>query len=96
MTQVRLSTELGVAQETVSAYENGKHDPSLRSLLQMAALFDASSDYILGRSDIRRPTKDTALGKEEGLLLSLYGRLTPVQKAKALAYVEGLADQEGT
>lgn len=32
MTQVRLSVELGVAQETVSAYESGKHYPSVATL----------------------------------------------------------------
>ena len=29
ITQVRLSTELGVAQETISAYEQGRHLPSV-------------------------------------------------------------------
>lgn len=31
ITQVRLSTELGVAQETISAYEQGRHLPSVTS-----------------------------------------------------------------
>lgn len=30
ITQLRLSLELEVSQETVSAYENGKHLPSLK------------------------------------------------------------------
>lgn len=36
ITQLRLSLELEVSQETVSAYENGKHLPSLKSLIKMA------------------------------------------------------------
>lgn len=39
MTQVKLSTELGVSQETVSAYESGKHYPSIPNLLKMSELF---------------------------------------------------------
>ena len=49
MTQVRLSIELGVSQETVSAYENQKHYPSFLQLQKMSSIFHASIDYIMGR-----------------------------------------------
>ena len=45
MTQVRLSIELEVSQETVSAYEKGKHYPSVDVLMKLAEIFDASIDY---------------------------------------------------
>lgn len=35
MTQLRLSIELGVTQETVSAYENEKHFPTVQILLKV-------------------------------------------------------------
>ena len=35
MTQVRLSIELEVSQETVSAYEKGKHYPSVEVLMKL-------------------------------------------------------------
>lgn len=54
MTQLRLSIELEVSQETVSTYEIGKHYPSARSLIRMAELFDASTDYILGLNPVRK------------------------------------------
>ena len=53
ITQLRLSLELEVSQETVSAYENGKHLPSLKSLIKMADIFHVSTDYLIGRSDVR-------------------------------------------
>ena len=53
MTQVRLSIELEVSQETVSAYENQKHYPSFLQLSRMSTLFNASIDYIMGLSDVR-------------------------------------------
>lgn len=52
ITQLRLSLELEVSQETVSAYENGKHLPSLKSLIKMADIFHVSTDYLIGRSDV--------------------------------------------
>lgn len=56
MTQVRLSVELGVSQETVSSYEKQKHYPSFAQLLKMTTIFHASIDYIMGLSDIRNPS----------------------------------------
>lgn len=95
MTQVRLSTELGVAQETISAYESGKHYPSVQSLLKMSELFGASCDYILGVSNIRKPVKEGLLPNDEAGLLYQYRKLGSIQKAKAAAYLEGLAEQVG-
>lgn len=53
ITQVRLSTELGVAQETISAYEQGRHLPSVTSLMKLSVILDASMDYIMMKSDVR-------------------------------------------
>ena len=53
MTQIKLSTELEVSQETVSGYESGRHNPSVAVLLKLVDLFHVSSDYILGISDNR-------------------------------------------
>lgn len=39
MTQIRLSIELSLSQETVSAYENGKHYPSVENLIKMSKIF---------------------------------------------------------
>jgi Predicted transcriptional regulators len=43
ITQVRLSTELGVAQETISAYEQGRHLPSVSSLMKLSSGYVAVS-----------------------------------------------------
>lgn len=90
MTQIRLSIELGVSQETVSAYEKGKHYPSVAMLLKLSQLLHASCDYILGLSSIRFPAE--ALGSSEQRLLALYRSLPPLKQEKLLSYLEGLAD----
>ena len=93
MTQVRLSIELGVAQETVSAYESGKHYPSVATLIKLSRLFDASCDYILGLSDVRQPggigTPDAAAQR----LLAQYQRLDERKRERLAAYLDGLSAQ---
>lgn len=91
MTQVRLSIELEVSQETVSAYENQKHYPSFVQLVKLSRLFHASIDYIMGLSDVRTPVtaaEDPALRR----LLDLGARLESRQRELALAYLQGLLD----
>lgn len=72
ITQLRLSLELEVSQETVSAYENGKHLPSLKSLIKMADIFHVSTDYLIGRSDVRKPSATSPLPNEDIALLDCF------------------------
>jgi len=90
MTQVRLSIELSVSQETISAYEIGKHYPSVKSLLRMSELFDASIDYIMGLTSIRKTVAEKILSDDEVRLISLYRKLDTVRKEKSQSYLEGM------
>ena len=90
MTQVRLSIELEVAQETISAYEHGKHYPSINSLIKMMDIFITGIDYIMGFSDIRNPVK--TLTDNEQIILNMYKTLSAQNRELALAYIQGLYD----
>lgn len=93
MTQVRLSIELEVSQETVSAYENQKHYPSFIQLSKMSGLFHASIDYIMGLSDVRNPVNvytDSNLSRLVGLIPQLTGK----QVELVCAYIQGMLDME--
>lgn len=92
MNQVRLSVEIGVSQETISAYEIGKHYPSVESLIKMSRLFSASFDYILGFSDIRLPQQENCLQNDEMKALALYRSLDTIQRNKATSYMQGMLD----
>lgn len=91
MTQVRLSIELEVAQETISAYENGKHYPSVQSLIKLMQIFNTGIDYIMGFSDVRFPVE--RLNNDEQLLLNYYKHLPEHKKELALAYLKGLIEK---
>ena len=95
MTQVRLSTELGVSQETISAYEISKHYPSAKQLMKLAELFSASIDYILGLSDVRNPVNLKDLASEEIEHLHQFRKLTSIQKKQINAYMQALLDNRG-
>lgn len=92
ITQIRLSIELEVTQETISAYENGKHLPSLPALIKLSDLFHTSMDYIMKRTDHRVHLENSNLRPDEVRLLTYFKMLGPVQKEKALSYLQGLSD----
>ncbi len=94
MTQVRMSIELKVSQETISSYESGKHYPSVSNLIKLAALFHTSCDYILGLSNVRMPYLKNELKEDEIILLEQYCRLDERGKQLLFAYLEGVLDRQ--
>ena len=52
--QVRLAQELNVSKQTVSNWENGNILPSVDMLIRISAVFNVSTDYILGLESIPR------------------------------------------
>lgn len=98
ITQLQLSIALEVTQETISAYEHNRHLPSLSALMKMSDIFDASMDYIMGMSDVRRPISDadTSISDVENRnrLLYYYQKLGNKNKMLLLAYAQGLMDSQ--
>lgn len=48
MTQADLSKKLGVTRSSVNAWEMGISAPSTQYLVELAKIFDVSTDYLLG------------------------------------------------
>ena len=55
ITQVELASVIKVKQETISAYESGKAQPSADILIKIANYLNTSCDYLLGRIDDDSP-----------------------------------------
>ena len=51
LTQKELATYLGLTSNSICEWENQRSEPSMASILKMCALFDVSTDYLLGRTD---------------------------------------------
>ena len=98
LSQLQLSIELEVTQETISAYEHSKHLPSVTALMKMSQLFGVSMDYIMGISDVPQIAISfgSSLADEEqkNLLLLYYRKLGDKNRAKLLSYAQGLLDSE--
>lgn len=60
MKQIELAKMLHIKQNTLSQYENGQREVPLNILMQVALIFNTSTDYVLGLTDEKAPYKRTA------------------------------------
>ena len=67
LTQAALGEELGLSEPTVCMYERGEREPSFNTLCRLADFFGVTTDYLLGRSDIRWPYTQTPDGMVIGI-----------------------------
>lgn len=94
MTQVNLSVNLGIAQETISGYEIGKSYPSADILIKMADILHTSTDYLLDRTNTDIPIKliKSELTANELNLINSYRNLSTDNQHKLLGYIEALKE----
>ena len=92
MSQIELSTKIEISQETISAYENGKAFPSIKTLIKIAKALNTSTDYLLGLSKFDIPSYYVYTNNEieESIFLNIYSKLTYEEKTKVRGYMEGL------
>lgn len=53
--QLALCEKLSIEQSTLSNYENGRRIPKPDMIVKMADIFGVSTDYLLGKTDMRTP-----------------------------------------
>ena len=63
LTQTYMAKLLNVNQRTYSRYETGEHEISLASLSKIADFYTVSTDYLLDRTDIKKPYPKSKLPK---------------------------------
>ncbi len=51
VSQVKLSIDLGLSQNSISRYENGIRQADYETLIKFADYFNVSVDYLLERTD---------------------------------------------
>lgn len=86
-----LSVELEVSQEAISQYISGKIKPKTSTIIQMAKIFNTSTDYLLDITDNPNPS-DFKLTEQENNLLNNYKILSTEEKIKVDAYVQAILD----
>jgi repressor LexA len=53
LTQIELSTKVGISKSSISMYEANSRKPELETLEAIADYFNVNMDFLLGKSDIR-------------------------------------------
>lgn len=93
LNQVGLGLKLNISQKMISAYENGTHQPSIDTLVQLAELFNVSVDYIVGISNIKTPAEKFSkdgLTPNEIELLDVFKKLDNNTQQKAIGMLLAL------
>ena len=55
LTQEEFAQKIGYTRTAISAWEIGRNEPSNDDMVKLANYFNVSTDYLLGKSDIRNP-----------------------------------------
>lgn len=98
LSQARLAKVLGITQDSISLWENGKRFPDTQYITKLADFFGVSTDYLLGRSDelgyvtMQNFPAPPALSNEETELLARFREMDRAQKVRVMAYCEGMSD----
>ena len=84
ISQQVLADFIGISQQSINHYENHDTEPDIAVLCRMAEYFDTSVDYLVGRTEIRRPMEETSffhLNGEESSVVRRYRLLGKSEKA---------------
>lgn len=78
MTQPMLAEKMNVSQSTVTSWENDRRNVSGDDLVKLAKLFNVSTDYLLGKTEIKEPLKTKqAEITDEQVIMTFEGK--PIQ-----------------
>ncbi|GAK12206.1 helix-turn-helix domain-containing protein [Geomicrobium sp. JCM 19039] len=53
LSQTFVAEKIGVKNNTLSGYESGRREPDSTTLNKLADFYEVTSDYLLGRSDVK-------------------------------------------
>ena len=71
MSQKEFAQIFGIAQNTLSQYENEKRDPDTSLLIQISDYFHVTVDYLLGNSDSKSPVNNSPT--DDDIKFALFG-----------------------
>ena len=82
ISQQQLAVILGVSQQSIHKYENGRVEPDITMLCAMADFFHCSIDYLVGRSNQREQhvPQQYHLSYDEALLVDYFRSLSDAER----------------
>lgn len=86
-----IAIELGVSQEALSQYINGKINPKLSNIVKLSKMLNTTTDYLLDLTD--NPIKPNInLTENEFTLLNNYKKLNKTEQLMVNSYIQALID----
>lgn len=73
MTQLQLAREVGLSASAIGMYEQGRREPDNDTLARLCALFDVSSDFLLGKERYTEQDLDEVIEQVREAILSQKG-----------------------
>ncbi len=81
LTQKQLAEKIGVKNYIIGNWEQGRTEPSVKDLIDLANIFECSIDYLLGReNDFGQIVLTTNLSYDVSEVIGLYSNLTDNKK----------------
>lgn len=74
LSQTELGKKVSVSQQTVTAWENNKAEPSSSSVAQLADIFNVTTDYLLGRPNKQETKKDDVELSDDDVIMTWRGK----------------------
>ena len=94
ITQTSLANAIGFSQRAVSKWVNEETEPTETAIRACAEFFEVSADEMLGISPAFRQTPTIARTSEENTLLSSFNNLNKTNKARILAYIQFVLEEQ--
>ena len=95
ISQVELAKKLSLSKNSINAYEKGRAEASIDTLIKIADIFNVSIDYLVGREDdfgiVQSSAPNYALTALESEMLSHFRKLDVSAQHKAIGYVYALS-----
>ncbi|MBC2005522.1 helix-turn-helix transcriptional regulator [Listeria booriae] len=88
LSQEQLSEQLNIKQPSYSQYETQRSEPSLMTLSKLCEIFNVSSDYLLGHTNIKTPVNDLLKGETTPEFVTIFNQLSEDDIRKAVDYMQ--------
>lgn len=86
LSQRTMAKELGISQATYNNWENGKTQPNIEQIIQLANFFEVSTDYLLGKeSDVQN---DAYMDEEISCIMKTIFALPDDKKTMLKKFIE--------
>ena len=94
ITPNKLLVSCGLQSNAFTKWKNGIAKPSLDALIKIANYFNVSIDYLVGREVLNN--QDISNNATISPVFNRFCKLTEIQQAKVMAYMDGLESLENT